>query len=95
METFKVISYTDIPVDRRNEITYTKVICEVRPHKADPHHTRITTRGNRICYPSDVGTPSGSLELIKMIITSVVSRQDAQFIKFDILFLPENSQGAL
>ena len=48
METFKVISYTDIPVDRRNEITYTKVVCKVLPHKVDPHQTRITIGVKRI-----------------------------------------------
>ena len=83
-DAFKFICDAKIPVDRWREITYTNVVCEVRPHKADPHRTRITINGNRICYPGDVGTPTGSLELIKLIINSVVSRRDAWFIIFDI-----------
>ena len=70
-DTFKVIFYADIPLDRRKEITYTKVVFKVHPHKADPHRTHITINGKCICYPGDFGTPTGSLELIKMIINSI------------------------
>ena len=72
-DTFKVIHYTDIPVDRRKEITYKKVVYEVHPHKEDPNFTRTNIGGNCIYYPGKVGTPTGSLELIKLIINSVVS----------------------
>ena len=60
------------------------MVCEVRSHKADPHRTRITIGRNRVCYPGDVGTLSGSLELIKLITNRVVSRRNARFITFDI-----------
>ena len=83
-DTFKVICYDDIPVNRQKLITYTKVVCEVRPHKVDLYCTRITIGGNLICYPSDVSTPTGSLKLIKHIINSVLSQQHSQFITFDI-----------
>ena len=32
-DTFLVIHYYDIPADTRKEITYTSVVCEVRPQK--------------------------------------------------------------
>ena len=65
-------------------MTYTNVVYEVRPQKVDPHHTRIIIGVKRFCYPSDVGTPIGSLKLIKLIINRVVSRWNARFIIFDI-----------
>lgn len=83
-DTFRPIKYDDIPVDRRREITYTKVVCLIRPNKADPNRTRITIGDNRICYPGDVGTPTGSLELVKLMVNSVVSRRNAKFACFDI-----------
>ena len=83
-DTFKVIRREDIPADRRKDITYSKVVCEYRPQKEDPHRTRITIGGNRICYPGDVGTPTGSLELVKLMINSALSRQNAKFCCFDI-----------
>ena len=83
-DTFNIIDYVDIPVDRRSEITYTKVVCEVREQKEDPNRTRITIGGNRICYPGDVGTPTAGLDLVKLIIMSVLSRQNSKFACFDI-----------
>ena len=60
-DTFKVIHYTDIPVERLKEIIYIKVVCEVRPPKSDLHHTRITIGGKHISYPSGIITTMGSL----------------------------------
>ena len=50
-ETFKFISFEDIPQDFSNEVCHTKVVCEVLPHKEDPDITRITIGGNHIIYP--------------------------------------------
>ena len=36
-DTFFAIQYDDIPKDRRKEVTYTSVVCEVRPQKEDPN----------------------------------------------------------
>jgi hypothetical protein len=82
--TFRPIAYTDIPSDRRQDVTYSRVVCEVRPHKDDPNRTRITIGGNRICYPGDTGTRTGSLELVKLQINNVLSTTNARFASFDI-----------
>ena len=82
--TFRPIPYLAIPANRRPEITFTKVVCSVRPDKADPHRTRITVGGNRINYPHDVGTPTGSLEIFKLLINSILSTPHAKFASFDI-----------
>ena len=82
-DTFRVILYADIPKDRRKEIAHVKVVCEVRPQKSDPNRVRITVAGNRICYPGDVGTPTASLDLVKLMLNSVVSRPGARFACFD------------
>jgi hypothetical protein len=83
-DTFRPIYFDDIPVDRRADVTYTKVVCEVRPQKNDPNRTRITIGGNRICYPGDTGTKTGSLEVVKLQANSVLSTQDARFACYDI-----------
>ena len=86
-ETFKVIRYEDIPQDRRREVCHTKVVCEVRPHKEVPDRKRITIVGNLIIYPGGVGTPTASLELIKLILNGVLSRPGAKFACFDVKYL--------
>ena len=83
-DTFRPIPYHSIPTDRHKDITYTRVVCEYRPQKKDPNRTRITIGGNRICYPGDTGTKTGSLELVKLTINSVLSTTDARFACFDI-----------
>ena len=44
-DTFRPIHYKDTLQDRRKDICHTMVVCEVRPQKADPNHTRITLVG--------------------------------------------------
>ena len=75
--------FEDIPRDRRKEISHSMVVCEVRPQKEDPNRTRITVTGSRICYPGDIGTPTGSLYLVKLMINSVLSLHNARFVCFD------------
>ena len=60
------------------------VVCEVKPQKEDPNRTRITVSGSQICYPGDVGTTTGSLNLVKLIINIFLSRHNARFFCFDL-----------
>ena len=60
------------------------VVCEVKPHKEYPNRTRITVAGSQICYPRNVGTPTGSLDLVKLIINSVLLHRNAHFLCFDL-----------
>ena len=83
-ETFQVIRYKDISRYLRMEVCHTKVLCEVRPKKEDPDMTRIMIGGNLIICPEDIGTPTASLELIKLILNSVLSRPGDKFAFFDV-----------
>ena len=60
------------------------VVCEVKPHKEDPNWTHITVTGSQIYYPGNVGTPAGSLDLIKIIINSILYCRNARFVCFDL-----------
>ena len=60
------------------------MVCKVRPEKSDPNRTRITIGGNRITFPGDVGAPTASLELSKLVFNSVLSCPGAKFTTFDI-----------
>ena len=82
--TFFLIDFQDIPLHKRKEICHTMVVCEVRPDKDDPDRTRITIGGNRICFPGDTGTNTASLELVKLLLNSVLSRKGARFSTIDL-----------
>ena len=58
----------------------------MRPGKKDPNRTRITICGTHVCYPGDVGTNTASLELLKLMINSVLSRSGDKYVCFDIEF---------
>ena len=60
------------------------VVCEVRPQKEDPNQTCITVAGSRICYPGDIGMPTGSLDLVNLMINSVLSCRNARLVCFDL-----------
>ena len=60
------------------------MVCKVRPEKSNPNRTRITIGGNRITFPGDIGSPTASLELAKLVFNSVLSRPGAKFTIFDI-----------
>ena len=81
--TFRIIKFEDILQERRKEICHSIVICKVKPHKEDPDRTRITVAAIQICHPSNVGKITGSLDLVKLIINSVLSRRNARFVCFD------------
>jgi hypothetical protein len=83
-DTFRVIHYNNIPPKRCGDVTYTRVVCEVRPQKEDPNRTRITIGGNRICYPGNTGTQTGSLELVKLQLNSVLSTDNSCFACYDL-----------
>ena len=82
--TFFIIDYNDIPAHKKNQICHTKVVCEVRPKKDDPDRTRITIGGSIIYYPGNVGTNTASLELIKILPNSVLSRKGSRFSTIDL-----------
>ena len=89
-DIFWIIRHKDTPHNSRNKITDTKVVWDYRSHKEDPNRMRITIGGNRICYPGDVSAPTGSLELVKIIINMLLSLRHAHFIAFDVsnFYLP-------
>ena len=80
--TFCIIKFEDIPQDRKKEVFHSMVVCEVKYHKKDPNQTCITVVGSQICYHGDLGTPTGSLDLVTLIINSVLSRCNARFVHF-------------
>jgi hypothetical protein len=79
------IPYDKIPSDRCREITYSKVVCKVQPEKGDDaNHTHITIGRNNIAYPGDVGTPTGSIELVELLVNSVLSQRNTRLATMDL-----------
>ena len=82
--TLHAIRYDNITLDRRKGISFSKFICTFCPEKSDPKITYITIAGQDIKYPGDFGTKTASLDLLKLLLNSVLSRKCAKFVTFDI-----------
>ncbi len=73
-----------VPEDRWKDVTYATFVCELKPKKAEVHHTQLTVGGDKVHYSGDVGTPTADLTLVKMHINSVVSTRGAQYMTLDV-----------
>jgi hypothetical protein len=82
--TIFFIRKSDIPVDRRGDITYVGYVCNFRPEKEEPERFRLVVGGDRITYEGDAGTPTADLLTIKLMANSVISTPNAKFLTLDL-----------
>jgi hypothetical protein len=73
-DTIRFIRKSDIPQDRRKDVTYGRFVCNIRPEKAEPNRTRFTVGGDRINYPGEVATPTAEMLTAKLLFNSVISK---------------------
>jgi hypothetical protein len=72
----------NIPKDR--VITYTQVVVDHCPQKADPNQIRITAGGNLINYPGKLTTQTADITTAKLLWNSVLSMPGAKYMCLDI-----------
>ena len=65
-------------------VTYTRIVVDYRPQKADPNRVRLTAGGNLIEYPGELTTRTADLTTTKILWNSVVSMVDARYLCLDI-----------
>jgi hypothetical protein len=49
-----------------------------------PNRTQLVVGSNRVHYSGDTGTPTANLLTVKLLLISVISTKDAQFMTMDI-----------
>ena len=52
--TINFIPKHQVPEDRIMDVTYEKIVCNLRPEKDEVHRTRFVIQGNRINYPGNI-----------------------------------------
>ena len=68
--TMYFLPYENIPIDRRKDVTYARIVVDYRPQKQEKERTRITVGGNLINYPDDVSTKTAEISTAKILINS-------------------------
>ena len=86
MDTYSPIHVSDIPVEQRKEICFSRVVCEIGPQKEDPSRTCITIVRNHIIFPGEVviTTPTAALEVVKLFVNNALTRPGAKICCFDV-----------
>jgi hypothetical protein len=81
-DTCLFIKLTNIPKDRK--ITYSKIVCNYKPHKKEKELVRLTLGGDRLDYSGDVATSTADLTTFKILINSTLSTEEAAMMMMDI-----------
>jgi hypothetical protein len=74
-DTCLFVELTNIPKDRK--ITYSKIVCDNKPHKKEKERARLTVGGERLDYSGDVATSTTDITTFKIIINSTLSSEYA------------------
>jgi hypothetical protein len=80
--TIRFIRRSAIPQGRK--VTYGSFVLDIKDHKEERERTRLTVGGDQIEYPGDKSTRTAGLTTAKILINSVISTKDAQFMVIDI-----------
>ena len=76
--TMYFIPKEEVP-SKTKKVTYLKIVCNIRPDKAETHRTRITVGGNLLDYAGTITTPTATITTAKSLFNSVVSTPSAKF----------------
>ena len=76
--------YSEIPKDRRKDVTYVRVVSAFRPEKADPRRVRWVAGGNLINFPGPVTTATADLTTAKILFNSVLSDIRSKLLTTDL-----------
>jgi hypothetical protein len=81
-KTIRFIKRSAIPKGRK--VTYISFVVDIKDHKEERERILLTVGGYHIEYPGDKSTRTAGLTTAKILINSVLSTTDAQFMVIDI-----------
>jgi hypothetical protein len=81
-DTCFFIDLKNIPNDRK--ITYSKIVCDYKPHKKEKERVRLTVGGDILDYSGDVATSTANITTFKILINRTLSTEDAAMMMMDI-----------
>jgi len=82
--TIGFITKASIPVSKK--VTYSNMVCDIKPLKKEKHRVRLTIGGDKLEYMFDTAAPAASLIETKLLVNSVISdcHHGARFLTLDI-----------
>jgi hypothetical protein len=80
--TIVLIQAAEIPKERT--VTYDRLVCDIRPHKAEQHRVRLTFGGDRIDYRGETATKNADLTTSKCLWNSTISTPHERYMCADV-----------
>ena len=71
-------------VPQESKVTYSHIICDIRPQKTETHRVRLTVGGDKISYKVPVSTPTADLRTSKLHWRIIVSTPDGKYLIFNV-----------
>jgi hypothetical protein len=63
---------------------YGRLLCDIRPQKADQHRVRFTVGSDQIEYPSEMATKNADLTRSKFLWNIMILTDDAMYMCADV-----------
>ena len=82
--TIFFIDKSQILADKWKYVTHSRIVCNVRPQKAETNKTRLTFGSNNLSVDMDCGTPTADFLTVKYLLNSVISTPGVKFMTRDI-----------
>ena len=82
--TIFFIHKKEVPDNRWKDVAYSRIVCNVRPHKEEVNRTRLTFGGSNLEVDMDCVTPTANLLTIKFLFNSVISTPGEKFLGLDL-----------
>jgi hypothetical protein len=76
------VDLTNIPKDRK--ITYAKLVCNHKLHKAEKERVRLTVGVDVLYYSEKITTSTAYITTFTILINSTLSTEDAEMMMMDI-----------
>ena len=73
---------SEIPLHKK--VTYGRLVVDIRPLKEEKFRVRVTVRGDKLNFVGDDSSVAASLSTVKLLLNSVISTKDAEFLTADI-----------
>ena len=88
--TIFFIDKAKVPKGKR--VTYARIVCTIRPQKAETHRVRLTAGGNLVSHNSITSIPTAAITTIKAYWNSVISSPGSKYATIDIKHFYLNSK---
>ena len=69
----------EVPFETK-KVTYSKIVYDIRPNKAETHRTSITVGGNLLKYAGTLTTPTATITTANILFNTVVSTPKAKCV---------------